>query len=932
MKVALTATGLFAVSEAALSQVKKHEAEAKHTKWDPKQVDMKTIREMSKELSVDDALMAVKSANVPEDLKEFIQGKRSEESFGPNYTPVAVITKINGIFENAQSELDYTFVTCHDSLIAQQLAMDGLAIDKSHAGAMLEDAIAEKNMWSAEMMASITIRDKLQEELDEFLNQCTLADTQSEALITMISADLAVVKGVIDSNQCKSSDPFKPSTTKVSGTVSPGALNKSTGKSVPSLLQTKSSKTNEEVKSKARAMLQRYRNMQEDAHHGGNRFQPRYHLSKEDQKLVDQTKGMSLIRCSFKDGVSFLSFEDTDTAKAMVQMSNKKFQAFQSHLENLLQASIETAATTPKPAATTPLPSYNAFDIGSNPYAHNQDARDLAKEIRNKQIAGEDVDAEATCSFAGSPLCPSFFEEISQLGGDIDAELTDEKNYRDENNRICEETKKRMELDIEGWDTHIEFCDQHGSALAARIKELKETIRTIEINYKEFLDAYENERTYCEKTIKEHKSAMCGAIRVKTELMRMSSMPNEIWDCEVSPFDATACSRTCEGGSKVWTREVLIKNTPTYGTNCPSLELTTTCNMFACPIPCAVSPFGPWSHCSAECGMGVHYRVRSVVTPPMFGGTACPALQQSADCNAGICDAECELTEWTEFSDCTAYCGGGTQYREKHVKTEAIGDGTCPGKRNPQRYEIVDCNTGTCAPGVPICNTKMDVVLVVDSSGSIGYYNWPEVVKGVSAVAHQMNYANVKLGTVIFSYGTSTYSVLTDDVDEINRLYPGTMQGEWMGSVTNTHMALAHAQHLLIEGGRAAEGAKQTVMLFTDGYPCCQPGARDMTRYAAQDLVGSGVRLIVVPLGNADANFIGEMNSLASSDSTITIPTFEEFVKEETAAALIERMCDDIVMKPVSYKANVVIKDDKLGQVLSTHSTNTAAVTGTPVP
>uniref|UniRef100_A0A0K6S9F6 VWFA domain-containing protein n=2 Tax=Chromera velia CCMP2878 TaxID=1169474 RepID=A0A0K6S9F6_9ALVE len=931
MKSAAVIASFLAVgSDAALSSVVKHDHEGKVSKWQVLQDNMASLKKIAKNLSVEDAIQAVGTSNIPDDIKAFLQGQKSDESFGPNYNPAAVIQKVNAVFENAQAELDTTYVTCHDSLADAQIAMDAMATDKGHAGAMLEDAIAEKNLWSAEQESSQAIVDRLREVLDEFENQCELAETQSNQLITLISSDLTVVKGVIDANQCKPASNFSPSTTKVGS--GPGAAARNQATKPVSLLQVGHAKSTEEVKQKAKSLLDQYKRMNRDAAHGGDSRKPRYHLTDKQQKLVDSSKGMSLIRCSFSDGVSFLTFEDTQTAKMMVQMSNKKFREMQNRLETLLQQHIETAATTPMPAATTPLPSYNAVNLGGTPGSQNKGARDLAKEIRNKQIAGEDVDAEATCSFAGSPLCPQFFETLSDLGGDIDAELTEEISYRDENKRVCEETVKRMEIDIDGWDTHIEFCSKHGAALSARITELKETIRAIEMGYKEALDQYEEHRTYCEKTIKEHKSAMCGSIRVKTELMRMSSVPNEIWDCEMSEFEASGCSSTCEGGMKTWTREIIIKPSPTYGTKCPEPELTTQCSMFACPVKCKVSPWGQWSHCSAECGMGTHYRVRDIAVHPANGGEACPALQESADCNAGICDKDCELTDWTEYSECTAYCGGGKQYKERHVKVEAIGDGTCPGKRNPQRYEMIDCNTQSCAPGVPICNTKMDIILVVDSSGSIGWWNWPKVVEGISAIAHQVNYAHVQLGTVIFSWGVETYSVLTNDIDEIKRLYPGTMEKSWMGSVTNTAMAVAHAMNLLVEGGRAAEGAKQTIMIFSDGYPCCSHGARQMTEYAINDAIGAGIRVIMVPLGNADTSFIGYLNSLSSTDSTIPISTFDEFVEEETIAKLIEKTCDDIVMKPVGYKANVVIKDDASGTVTATHSSNAASISGTPAP
>ena len=55
-------------------------------------------------------------------------------------------------------------------------------------------------------------------------------------------------------------------------------------------------------------------------------------------------------------------------------------------------------------------------------------------------------------------------------------------------------------------------------------------------------------------------------------------------------------------------------------------------------VDCVVSDFGEFSECSAPCGGGTQTRTRSIVSPPSDGGLACPSLSETRDCNTQACD------------------------------------------------------------------------------------------------------------------------------------------------------------------------------------------------------------------------------------------------------------------------------------------------------
>uniref|UniRef100_A0A8C8IFT5 Thrombospondin type-1 domain-containing protein 7A n=1 Tax=Oncorhynchus tshawytscha TaxID=74940 RepID=A0A8C8IFT5_ONCTS len=68
----------------------------------------------------------------------------------------------------------------------------------------------------------------------------------------------------------------------------------------------------------------------------------------------------------------------------------------------------------------------------------------------------------------------------------------------------------------------------------------------------------------------------------------------------------------------------------------PKPRLEQAC-LIPCPQDCVVSQFTPWTSCSKMCGTGLQNRVRFVLAPPMFGGSACPNLTEFQICQPGPC-------------------------------------------------------------------------------------------------------------------------------------------------------------------------------------------------------------------------------------------------------------------------------------------------------
>eukprot|EP01128_Nolandella_sp_AFSM9_P002256 TRINITY_DN1263_c0_g1_i2.p1 TRINITY_DN1263_c0_g1~~TRINITY_DN1263_c0_g1_i2.p1 ORF type:complete len:1221 (-),score=195.21 TRINITY_DN1263_c0_g1_i2:230-3892(-) len=163
-------------------------------------------------------------------------------------------------------------------------------------------------------------------------------------------------------------------------------------------------------------------------------------------------------------------------------------------------------------------------------------------------------------------------------------------------------------------------------------------------------------------------------------------------DCQVSAWSSYGgCSVSCGGGSQTRTRTVTTAQ-QADGAACPNLSENRACNTQVCDVDCVVGSWEPFSSCTVECGGGERTRTRGVVTQPVGNGASCPALSETNSCNNHVCPVNCEVSEWTA-SECTEPCGSGTITRTREVTVPHAGTGSeCPSPLS----ETVDCNTQPC--------------------------------------------------------------------------------------------------------------------------------------------------------------------------------------------------------------------------------------------
>jgi hypothetical protein len=380
------------------------------------------------------------------------------------------------------------------------------------------------------------------------------------------------------------------------------------------------------------------------------------------------------------------------------------------------------------------------------------------------------IEASLSCSPDTVPDCALLHDKLSLMWGDFKDKVDELTMTMMKNQYEFQELKDNLNSQIDMLKTAKSQLNQllaeARSNLANDNEELSQKYTqksNLDKQYVKFMAA-------CKKRIDWiFYQDMCAIKVVRNAVMENSTeCPTaSMTDCDVGAWVPEECSVSCDdscvptkpyqcGGWAEMKREIVVPNDD-CGVKCPRLSIYKRCGQYHCPINCEMSEWSGWSKCTAECGGGLESHTRSILVKPSNGGLSCNTVEESRPCATISCDRNCFLARWTDWSPCSTACGGGFQESERHVAIPTRGKGRCPSANSRFRYKKQSCNEFDCR-GDEICVANQDLVIAVDGSGSVreaGFTILKDFVDTLLGKYESQYWGNeaVKIGIVLFGNG-----------------------------------------------------------------------------------------------------------------------------------------------------------------------------------
>lgn len=663
------------------------------------------------------------------------------------------------------------------------------------------------------------------------------------------------------------------------------------------------------------------------------------------KSALAQTDHIELLQCHDPCTLtSFVAFNHQTLQKKLDQL-----QSSASH--GLVQDSLQALLPPPVSKHADSL-----LQINSQPQPQIHDATNPCDGSGGK-VTQAHKDA-AKCTIASSPHCPKIQEKFGAIQGG----LIDEKNsllkhiarwekYRDATTGI-------MEKKIENDKTMLSQAQTKLAEATAKQAQSEEEARETDQEHKKLEEEIKEKTASCSSNYIAFETELCALKKIRGELYKMKDQKPVIQDCTVGEWDEGACSAECAGGVQNLKRDVEIN--VNGGAKCLPLTEVRKCNEKPCPIDCQLHAWGGWSKCSAECGGGVKQKLREVRVAPKHDGKPCGPTSETTECNSQACEKDCGLSRWTQWSGCSKKCDGGTQKRQRWVTSKPEGQGRCPGYWSPKRLQYKECNkiscldpesgqcstwkiddarytcatVPTCCKGFrgmgdsantvqclpeesasderyttkcsakPVtCKKSVDVVLLLDGSGSLGSKGWAAEKKAAERFvdAFSLPDSSARMSVILYS-GPSKWSgvrkcfrssnqkrdckintvvSMSNDMAAVKKSISGLQHP---GGSTLTSLALMSAQ---TELGFSRAGVPSVVVVFTDGKPTFW-----WRTFRASKVVRKQARVLWVPVGRfVPLRFIKPLATRLWKENIVTAKDFNALEDPELVNHVVADIC-----------------------------------------
>lgn len=518
----------------------------------------------------------------------------------------------------------------------------------------------------------------------------------------------------------------------------------------------------------------------------------------------------------------------------------------------------------------------------------DQSVRGKLAALEMQDLLESDELDEESCIAAPAVPCEALADILYNLESSVD-DLSDEiKRHTQAQAEHCQES-------LAAYDDQVarlrEFANDASVALSNAVAELREATavqRDRSSSFKAISETAKRQHDECMGQLEQADSMMCGAKRVRAALAQDSGAPF-LGDCEVTEWAREPCSASCGGGTQNLTRRVVTA--PKENAMCPVLAMSRPCNTQPCPVDGEMGLWHEWSECSRECGGGTRSRTREIKRQPENGGRPVAETLQQEVCNSQPCDQDCVLADWTPWSNCSKVCLGGHRTRTRDVLQQPIGNGVCPTEASRERRDKKTCNEDACSMASPQCASKLDLVVVLDVSGSVGDEGATFSRAFVSSLASRLSLKDNdnepfgRIGVVEFASTASLLQELTSDVGLVQSAAAGVT---WQRTKTNTAEALAMARNHLAEQRRP--GVLGAVLVVTDGMPLGTTVADEVITQLHQ----CGTRVAFVPVGQAfNRVALDRWASWPAEENLVGVASYSE-IDDDIVTKVIANLCPEL--------------------------------------
>lgn len=568
------------------------------------------------------------------------------------------------------------------------------------------------------------------------------------------------------------------------------------------------------------------------------------------------------------------------------------------------------------------------------------DANDVQIQPKGRPVAETDPFAEAaSCDGTDPSKLGVLHDRMSMMFGGTADELIDAKKAHQEALAEHEKIMANAKAQSEMYTALIREAEEAQSE-AERVKD--ELHIAFDETYERLahLEDLRGEITDdCKAKIQKiMEDEVCGVKQVR-DAIQMKSTENDlstVQDCIVesgfveSPCEKNGMAITCTpedsedkmGGMRTLSRGVYMQPNE-RGAACPDINVTVPCGRNPCPVDCEVDHEKlVYGTCNKQCATGTpgeKMATMSVKKWPKHGGAKCPLLTFTEICAEEPCDLQCVWGAkdkkgiwkpywmgWPDWSGCSRACtvqGGSPGFKERRmsVMTPAKGNGWCPPKGSKWLLEREPCNEDIPCVGDEECHANMDLVILIDSSGSVGETNFKRMQFFIERLMKKMkaeSFGTQGVNVAAVQYGNgfivnedfnnpvvSSAIELTDWTTDYDAFLEKVKAAKHARGFTNLAQGFLAAKKYFefpatYRGARLGAAFKK-VLVLTDGTVAFKREAEDVFEM----LDNNGIRVNAVIFNDMSEDIHHDWKNLVTiyQDSILQINSFDEMNTEETA-------------------------------------------------